>query len=127
MGIGDWGLGPLLREINRQEIESFVNSVADYTAKEDLEAEDAIAVNYVSNLGSGDSMGRLEAEEIPLDADEDETMGGHMDLYIKEENGSVSLELDYTKHVYEPQSIRRFLNLIIRFLKELTASPESAD
>jgi len=54
-------------------------------------------------------------------------MGGHMDLYIKEENGSVSLELDYTKHVYEPQSIRRFLDLIIRFLKELTASPESAD
>jgi len=116
----------LLQEINRQEIESFVNSVADYTAKEDLEAEDAIAVNYVSNLGSGDSMEGLGAEEIPLDTEEEETMGGHMDLYIKEEKGSVSLEVDYTKHVYEPQSIRRFLDLIVRFLKELTELPESA-
>ncbi len=116
----------LLQEINRQEIESFVNSVADYTAKEDLEAEDAIAVNYVSNLGSGDSMEGLGAKEIPLDTEEEETMGGHMDLYIKEEKGSVSLEVDYTKHVYEPQSIRRFLDLIVRFLKELTELPESA-
>ena len=55
----------LLREINRQEIESFVNSVADYTAKEDLEAEDAIAVNYVSNLGSGDSMGGWRRRKSP--------------------------------------------------------------
>ena len=66
--------------MNRQVIESFANSVADYTAKIDIEAEDAIAINYISDLGSAENLTGFDAYELPIEETEEEEMGGHADL-----------------------------------------------
>ena len=109
----------LLQEVNRQEIETFVYSVADYTAKEDLLAEDAIAINYVSSLGSAEYLEGFEATELPLEDGEEEAMGGHADLYISEQNGYISLQIDYLKNAYYESSIQRFMDIYIVHLKKL--------
>jgi hypothetical protein len=113
----------LLKEVNRQEIESFVYSVADYTAKVDLITEDAITINYISDLGSSGNFEGFDVTEIPLGDEEEEAMGGHADLYISEEDGSISLQIDYLKNAYKESSIRRFLDIFTKHLKELVENP----
>lgn len=115
----------LLHEVNRQVIESFVNSVADYTAKLDLIKEDAIAINYVSDLGSEENLEGFEAENISLFDEDAIEMGGHADLYIQEQAGYINVQLDYLKNAYKKENMQRFLDLFIKNLKQLSSALEN--
>ena len=108
----------LLREVNRQVIESFANSICDYSAKENIAEEEAIVVNYVAQLGDASNMEGFEATELSLTG-VDETMAGHADLYLQEKNGQVNIHIEYLAHAYAPGSIRRFLDIYIKHLKQL--------
>ncbi|MBE5842842.1 MAG: hypothetical protein E7302_01525 [Butyrivibrio sp.] len=61
----------------------------------------------------------FDATELPLEDDEEEAMGGHADLYIAEEDGWISLQLDYLKNAYHESSIQRFLDIYVKHLKKL--------
>ncbi|SFW51679.1 non-ribosomal peptide synthetase [Selenomonas ruminantium] len=108
----------LLQEVNRQVIESFANSICDYSAKENIAEEDAIVVNYVAQLGDASNMEGFEPTEVPL-AGVDESMMGHADLYLQEKNGKVNIHIEYLAHAYAEGSIRKFLDIYIKHFKQL--------
>jgi bacitracin synthase 3 len=111
-------LDSLLREVNRQVIESFANSICDYSAEENIAEEDAIVVNYVAQLGDASNMEGFEPTEVPL-AGVDESMMGHADLYLQEKNGKVNIHIEYLAHAYAEGSIRKFLDIYIKHFKQL--------
>lgn len=108
----------LMQEVNRQVIESFANSICDYSAKENIAEEDAIVVNYVAQLGDASNMEGFEATELPLEG-VDDSMAGHADLYLQEKNGEVNIFIEYLTHAYAEGSIRKFLDIYIKHLKQL--------
>ncbi len=114
----------LLPEVNRQVIDSFVNSICDYRAEVGTMDEDCIAVNYVAELGSAENLKGFEAEEIPV-GQEDDTMGGHADLYFEENEGMVTLHLDYLKLAYKKENMQAFIRLCAKYLKQITGAKES--
>lgn len=113
----------LLPEVNRQVIDSFVNSICDYQAEVATMDEDCIAVNYVAELGSAENLKGFEAEEIHV-GQEDDTMGGHADLYFEENEGMVTLHLDYLKQAYKKENMQAFIRLCAKTLKQITGVNE---
>lgn len=81
-------------------------------------------MNYIEDLGSAKALEGFEAEELEV-GDPDETMGGHADLYFEEDDGMITLQLDYLKKAYREDKMQEFIRMCAKYLRQVTGIPEA--
>ena len=113
----------LLSEVNRQVAESFVHSICDYNPEGEVAMRDALAVNYVADMGDVSLLEGFMATEIPLSS-EKRAAGCHADVYLMESDGELEICVEYQKEAYKPGSLERFLDIFAGHLKALTGTEQ---
>lgn len=108
----------LLQEISRQVTESYANSICeDY---DNIALRDALLVNYVADLGDSSLLKGFEPTEIPLTS-ENPAVGGHVDIYLMENDGYVNIAIEYQRKAYAEGSMKRFLERFVGYLKHFVS------
>ncbi len=113
----------LLKEVDRQVVAGLANTAHNYGADQASPlVNDAMLVNYVADLGDASQVEGLEMTEIPL-ISEHSGATGNVDIYLSEKNGAVQIDIEYQKRAYADGSMRKFLDIYVKHLKELTEVP----
>ncbi|MBR0284074.1 MAG: AMP-binding protein, partial [Selenomonadaceae bacterium] len=107
-----------LREVNRQLVEGFAHSICDYGSFDKVALEDALDVNYITNVGDASDLGVLNPRELELEASYEATEC-RVELYLTEEDGQVNLDIDYQKNAYAEGSMKKFMNLYVEKFRQL--------
>jgi bacitracin synthase 3 len=111
-------LEDFLREVNRQLVEGFAHSICDYGTLDNVALEDALDVNYITNVGDASDLGILNPRELELEASYEATEC-RVELYLTEEDGQVNLAIEYQKNAYAEGSMKKFLNLYVEKFRQL--------
>lgn len=107
-----------LREVNRQLVEGFAHSICDYGSFDKNALEDALAVNYVAELGDASDFSELNPRELEI-GNAYEATECRVELYLTEEEGQVNIYIQYQKRAYAEGSMKKFLDIYVKKFRQL--------